>query len=358
MTALLSGRRRARAQDDDQGAEQVGDGDGSEAAAEPRRSWARRVGLDGRGGVGGFTTSTSTRVFLVLIVAAIAAGPVALLLQMGRPEVAQVLSNTPEPTAAAAGPAARAASTATQFVRVWLSAGSNDRDQVVALVMVPPQTVQLPAARPAPPTWVEVADVEQTTPGEWRVLVQAGGGLAGSRATYLVLVRVGDAGAAAVSMPARVPAPVPPAPRAASLKTIRLSDPAAQAVSGFTTSLLTGDPEINRWVAPDSTLQSGPKACQAVTVTQVLSNTAEPTPIDTSELTVLATVDCTIAQASASRQLISQPLQYPLVLRARDGRWEVARYADAAPKVASPTTATPSAAGTAGTSPTSPPTGR
>ena len=49
-----------------------------------------------------FTTSTSTRVFLVLIVAAIAAGPVALLLQMGRPEVAQVLSNTPEPTAAAA----------------------------------------------------------------------------------------------------------------------------------------------------------------------------------------------------------------------------------------------------------------
>lgn len=338
MSWFLSNRRRVRADVDDaddvgeQLTEGGGPGDGPAMAGKRRWSGDRRAKqLSGpRGGVGGFVTATSTRAFLVLMVGAIVAGPAALLIELSRPEVAPAVTAV-APAAAEVGSAARAGSTATHLVRVWLSAGNKDREQVAALVMMPPQTLQLPAVRPQPPTWVQVADVDQTTVGEWRVLVQAGGGLAGRAATYLVLVQVDDTTATALTMPARIPAPPAPTTRPADLRTVRLSDPAAAAVSGFTTALLTGDADLSRWVSPDSTLQPGPKACQTVTITQVLSNTADPTPAAGSELTVLASVDCTITKATESRQPVAQPLQYPLLLRARDGRWEVVRYADATP---------------------------
>lgn len=330
MKRFLSGRRQrgqVKVVDniDDELTRAVGADDSEVVEGARRRSDDRRSAVTGRrGGVDGFATSTSTRLFFALIVGAVVAGPAALLMELGRPEVTPALTTAPS-APAAVGPAFRAASAATQLVRVWLSAGSQDQERVAALVMMPPQTLRLPALRPKPPTWIEVAAVDEAPAGEWRVLVQAGGGLAGQTATYLVLVRVSDTSAAAVSMPARVPAPAPPHSTFANLKTVRLSDPAAAAVSGFITSLLTGDVELDRWLSPDSTLQPGPKACQAVAVTQLLSNTA-PTPTDGSEQTVLATVDCTIVKASATRQLVAQPLQYPLVLRARDGRWEVVRY--------------------------------
>lgn len=192
---------------------------GSEVAAgEPgewRSGWGWR-GAGRRGGVEGFTTSTSTRLFLTLLVGAFVAGPAALVLELGRPPVAPVVAAAPPATIQEVGPSSRAAATATQLVRAWLSASSEDREQLAGLVMVPPPTWPLPAVRPTPPAWVDVADLQQTSAGEWRVLVQAGGGLAGRAATYLVLVQVTDRRAAAVSMPARVTAPIaapPPRPR-------------------------------------------------------------------------------------------------------------------------------------------------
>ena len=375
MTALLSRRGRMKGDnprdDQDAGGES---GDVNEEEAAPRRAaeplpaaprpgeglavWWRELG-GRRGGVGGFTTSASTRLFLVAILGAVVAGPVALLSELSRPPRFAPAVSAAAPAVADVGQASRASSTATRLVRVWLSAGVQDRDRVADLVVVPPQSLQLPAVRPKPPTWLEVAAVDQTAMGEWRVLVQAGGGLAGPAATYLVLVQVNDTSAAAVSLPARVTATAPPATAAANLTTVRLNHPAADAVSGFTTSLLTGDLELSRWVSPDSTLQPGPKACQAVTLTQVLSNTSDPEPVDGAELTVLATVTCTLSKATATRPVVAQPLQYPLVLRARDGRWEVVQYADSTPRPANPTTAAPSTAAPQLTStPTSSPTGR
>lgn len=351
-------RRRSQAKVvddiDDQPTEAVGADDSEVVEGARRRSDDGRSAVTGRpGGMGGFATSASTRLFFALIVGAVVAGPAALLVELARPEVTPALTAAPSGPAAV-GPASRAASAASQLVRVWLSAGSQDRKRVAALVMMPPQTLRLPVVRPKPPTWIEVAAVDQASAGEWRVLVQAGGGLAGQAATYLVLVQVSDTSAAAVSMPARVPAPAPPHSTVTKLRTVRLSDPAAAAVSGFITSLLTGDVELGRWISPDSALGPGPKACQAVAVTQVVSNTSDTTAGAGGELTVLATVDCTIVKASASRQLIAQPLQYPLVLRVRDGRWEVVRYADSTLQSAAPTAAASSAASTADT-PSPPP---
>lgn len=376
MTALLS--RRGRMKGDNRGDDQVAgggeSGDVHKEEAAPRRATepppaAPRLGtglaawwqeLGGRrGGVGGFTTSASTRLFLVAILGAVVAGPVALLSDLSRPPQVAPAVVAAAPAVAEVGPASRASSAATRLVRVWLSAGVQDRDRVADLVMVPPQSLQLPAVRPKPPTWLEAAAVDQTAVGEWRVLVRAGGGLAGPASTYLVLVQVNETSAAAVSLPARVTAAAPPTAAAPDLMTVRLRHPAADAVSGFTTSLLTGDLELSRWVSPDSTLQPGAKACQAVTLTQVLSNTADPEPADGTELTVLATLNCTITKATATRPAVAQPLQYPLVLRARDGRWEVVRYADSPPRPADPTTTVPSTAAPQLTStPTSSPTGR
>lgn len=374
MKALLS--KRGRTKNDNPGDDQDAGGESGDVTrteAAPRRATepppaAPRLGeglaawwqeLGGRrGGVGGFTTSASTRLFLVAILGAVVAGPVALLSHLSRPPQVAPAVSAAAPAVADVGQASRASSTATRLVRVWLSAGVQDRDRVADLVMVPPQSVQLPAVRPKPPTWLEVAAVDQTAVGEWRVLVQAGGGLAGPAATYLVLVQVNDTGAAAVSLPARVTATAPPTAAPPNLATIRLRHPAADAVSGFTTSLLTADLKLSRWVSPDSTLQPGPKACQAVTLTQVLSNTADPEPADGTELTVLATVTCTVTKATATRPVVAQPLQYPLVLRARDGRWEVVRYAESALRPANPTTRPSAAAPQLTTTPTSSPTGR
>lgn len=118
--------------------------------------------------------------------------------------------------------------------------------------------------------------------------------------------------------------------------------------------MLTGDVELSRWLSPDSSLQPGPQACETVKATQVLSNSAEPVLADGNELTVLATVDCTTTQGPG-RSLIVQSLQYPLVLRARDGRWEVVDYADSPlqpPSQPEPATQPNLGAGTPTTSPT------
>lgn len=319
--------------------------------------WGWLKGRRSAPGVDRFATSTGTRLVAVLIFIGIGCGPVALW-------SAATASNQPvtQPVVSATSgiddrAETRAGEAATALVRTWLSASSVDADTLAGMVQVNPGPINLPDKSPVPPTWVDVADVEQADAGMWRVTVTAGGGAAGQIAAFAVLVTASDAGASAVALPARVPLPAgfvrPDISDAAA--GMPVSGPIAQTVSGFLTALLAAGPgdQLSRWTSPTSTIRPVGSVCDAVTLSQLLGPQDPPAhPADNTEISVMATASC--KTHTHTSQDLTEIEQYPLVLRARAGRWEVDRYTTSAPgaPVSNPT---PQATSNASTSSTNSP---
>lgn len=316
--------------------------------------WAWLRGRRTAPGVEQFVTSTGTRMVAALIFVGIACGPLALLWQAasGARTVAPtaVQSTGPDPRAAI-----RAGAAATALVQTWLIASVDDADRLAAMVQVDPGQIDLPTKRPTPPDWVAVADAEPVGPDLWRITVTAAGGTAGPSATFAVLVTATDAGAAPVALPARIQSPAEYVSEGLTdaATGMAATGPVADTVTGFLNALVvTTDDQLARWVSPDSQLRPVGPVCDSVKLTQLLGPDGLPEqPADGSQISILATASCSTGHST-------QTQQYPLILKARAGRWEVDRYATTAPgqpvnpTTPSDSTVAPSAA--ASTEPTNP----
>lgn len=299
-----------------------------------------------------------TKTFLILIVAGVLAGPVALgwtFATAQRPAAA-----APADPAQGGGEDGRSRTevvgAATTLVSMWLSASQADAEALAGSVVFPPAQLTLPRKRPAPPTLVAVLDAVQTSPTVWDVLVTARGGQAGAGAAYRVAVATSDSGASALTMPGQVPMPTGPnSGVSADLQTVASTHPAAQTVNGFAQALLSNSGDLSRWLVPGSALTPvTPKVCQQ-TQTTVSAPTGLPAvPGNGEAATVVADLTC---RTSAST---GRTFSYALILRGRDGRWEVDSYTSAVTPPDTPagpsTNSGPTSTTT--TSPTAPPPGR
>lgn len=268
-----------------------------------------------------------TKVFLVLIVAGVLAGPAALAWTIVTAQQAPPAASAD--LAGGAGEDGRsrteAVGAATNLVSLWLSAGQTDSETLASLVANPPAQLTLPRQRPIPPTMVTVLDAVQTSPTVWDVMVAARGGQAGAGAAYRVAVSTSDSGAAALTMPGQVPMPIGPASStAADLEAVAGSHPAAETVNGFARALLSNSGDLSRWLAPRSALTPvASKVCQQIQTTVSSPSDLPDVPGNGEEAAVLTDLTC---RTSAST---GRTFQYTLTLRGRDGRWEVASYTSA-----------------------------
>lgn len=369
------------------------------AAAEPRPG--RRLG-HGRGaratparpvGEWTFGASLATRAVHIALVGCLATGPVALIYAAAHASspVEQVSAAAPTPQTSTTSDTVQAAATAQRLVVAWLTASEADGPTIEAQLFEPDSSIdlQLPTTRPAAPSRVWTENVEALTINRWAVTIGAQGGPAGTGTYYLVPVQVDASGAAAaLTLPARTPGPVK-----ASVSSLDATDPplaiaaanpASVTVSGYLDALLAGSGDLDRWTSPGATLTAiSPAPCRSVDVQEVTTAAADQIPtasVDGTQLSVLAVATCAAspvkaAGTGATPVGASTVSQYPLVLRARGGRWEVSATNPAltdptapetTPPASSPSTTgsattaasapvTPTAAWTAGPAPSSSP---
>ena len=202
----------------------------------------------------------------------------------------------------------------------WLTSSLADKAALQSLVATPlPASLELPEKRPVAPTQLWVEDIQQVAGDRYQVVVATTGGSLGS-SFFVVPVAVDDAGAIAVGLPGRTRALAAHKPglQQASLTSIAADDPAYQSAAGYVTANLTGSPELDRWTAPNSGLTAvSPRACTTVRIDDVLT----PNPDDASPSTQIPVL---VTAACHSKGRPTMTSQYGLVLRMRDGRWEVA----------------------------------
>jgi len=128
----------------------------------------------------------------------------------------------------------------------------------------------------------------------------------------------------ATALPAPVPAPGTTAtPELAYQYTAALSEPLASMVGQFLGALLTGTGDVTRYVSPGTSITSvAPAPYSAVRVLEVRTDQdLRDSPMVVprgSDLHVLVTAAATV---SAEQQIT---VQYPLTLKVRASRWEVA----------------------------------
>ncbi len=240
------------------------------------------------------------------LMAAVIAGPVALTLVINQASSAAP-ANAPQVALPAdtSGEQVAVGEFAQQFVLTWL---------------------QTPRGKPVTASQPSTAQLIHAGPGMWSVSVGAAvtdaAGLA--RRYFQVPVRYAAGSMIATALPAPVPAPGTTAtPELAYQYTAALSEPLASMVGQFLGALLTGTGDVTRYVSPGTSITSvAPAPYSAVRVLEVRTDQdLRDSPMVVprgSDLDVLVTAAATV---SAEQQIT---VQYPLTLKVRASRWEVA----------------------------------
>lgn len=324
--------------------------------------------------------SLSRRAGTTAMWAAVACGPLALVLATAGTTPAPI---GPTPAASfdsAAGPAGFAQ----LFLAAYLPAGAGTEDTVRPYY--PPLTVlaRKPATRAAAATPV-LLRTQQLRPDYWSITTavqvlsaSSRGWVAAGLHCYQIPVldaaagdgtRSGVVGAqeefaagayVAASLPQEVacPAALPAAALDYGNTQIGLSGPAPDAVGRFLAAYLAGQGELSRYTAPGRTMNPVmPPAYSAVTLRALAARGPALTdpqvvPVDGTSLQILADIEATDTTGQPTA------LTYALTLTARAGRWEVSAI-DAAPVLAGVQAAAAddsSGDATPATSPTSQPT--
>lgn len=318
--------------------------DGEDGLDEPQsggagsRGWRQRIGERRAAAIERLTpwpqaNRWGTRALLLLLIAGVVAGPVALFRSSTVTSAPTTVTAPPDTTPASLEARARtqAEGAASSLVWSWLSAGQADADTLSALLKYPPAQLNLPRDRPRPPSSVTVLDATASKTS-WTVTVAARGGDAGSGATYQVGVEVDEQGATPLTLPGQIPSQRGYAagrsrdedgPDGVSLTS---ADPAAAAAGGFAQTLLSGSGDLSRWTSPGSELVAvRPAPCSTVQTT-TSAQAEPPEPTDGQTTVVLTTATC---HRSAGRTTTDRSSQYLLTLTARGGRWEVSAYTNA-----------------------------
>lgn len=268
------------------------------------------------------------RVISVVLLAAIACGPVALLWQGTRPE-SVIAAPESSPSALPAEQQA-AGDFALAYVAAWLGASRDDRSELERFVDVSA------LGRISDTAWeyrdLAIASLEPGESDLVSVVVAANvrelvtddeGGSSDQwpRRYFQVVVNVGDDGAlGVVGLPAPVAAPVAADVVTLGYRTsVPSNDPVADSVLAFLNAYLAGSGDITRVSTPGTSFQAlTPAPYAAIDLVDLRADAAtEGTPGNGDTLRVLATAGLT--------NVYDQRLTatYALTLIARDDRWEI-----------------------------------
>ncbi|MBR8744693.1 hypothetical protein DSY14_23745 [Nocardiopsis sp. MG754419] len=181
------------------------------------------------------------------------------------------------------------------------------------------------------PSRVRAVAVEQTAAGEWAVTV-AVFPLRSDPTTpavrHLQLTAHGDGTAwAALSLPAEVGAWAPTEPTALAYTSRQLAgSPLTEAVQGWATAYLTGEGELDRYLAPEAAFPP-----ITMTHTSVEIDGVYPAPEDEDIATAPAEDDDTVSVLAdlhvTDAEGQSWPMSYALELTSRSERWEISAVA-------------------------------
>lgn len=261
--------------------------------------------------------AAATAAFTWLLLAALAAGPVALVAATGLwlTSPAAVEASAPVPPDDVVNKSARASAFAEDLVVAWLSTPAGQEDRLVTLV-AGSSSPKLPKT-PWSVTSVSTSGVTGRG-GLWSVTVAVT--LNATRRYFQVPVAIDAGGVVAVAWPAPVPGPPrTDAPALAYRHTVSTTDPLAVAAAQFLAALLTGSGDVTRLTSPGSHIRAiSPAPYTEVQVNAARSSTDVPGQAGEGQH-VRILVDA-IAAVSDDQQI---SVTYPLTLTVREGRWEV-----------------------------------
>lgn len=276
----------------------------------------------------------ATRAVSGLLMACLAAGPVALVWKAVDSGPAPVAQQQAEVTRDSVARRAVASEQAAAWVQAWLT---TPRERAAELRTWWTGPVDLPV-EVGTASDVRVVDAVATAPGVWAVTVAATVTPPKGEPTrryFMVPVQVdGGAGDAAASVKA-LPAPVQ-APPAAQIPTspygvtVPSGSPVTDSVQAFMNAYLTGEGDVSRYVTPGSSLQAISESPQyaaadvvSVRITERVENVASgSTPTEGQVLHALVEVRLTELGAK-EKSRYGRTASWPLTLTARDGRWEI-----------------------------------
>lgn len=265
-----------------------------------------------------------TRCITYGLLSALAAGPVALGLAVGQVATgAPTAASAPVSAADTGGEQVAVGEFAQQFVLAWLQTPRGRESSLVGFVDI--ASLQLPN-KPVVATQPSTAQLTPAGPGIWSVTVGATvtDAAGPSRRYFQVPVQYVGGAMVATSLPAPMPAPgTAAAPELAYQYTASISDPSATAAGQFLSALLLAGGDVTRYVSPGTAIAAVSSApYTAVRVLEVRTDQdLRDSPMVVprgGDLHVLVTAQATV---SAEQQVT---VQYPLTLRVRAGRWEVA----------------------------------
>ncbi|MFE1988321.1 MULTISPECIES: conjugal transfer protein [Streptomyces] len=269
------------------------------------------------------------RLSRLVVLSAIAAGPVALCVAIAStPTTVQAATSSKPSAVRTAAATADPGGYAQLFVSMWLRSSADDATSAQArLAQSMAPDIELPAPAPAAgaqskPESVTAVRSAQREGGTWSVTVAAQ--YADGSVRYYAVPVAADPVAASFTVTGAPGVVAGPArtevPKSSYGVTVPEGD-LSSAVGEFLAAYLTGAGEVDRYLAPGVRMSAvSPAPYTTVSVQQVSAveeAAAGQVPADGTKVRVLVQVE---ARDSGGRW----PLAYELSLKARSGRWEVA----------------------------------
>ncbi|MCX5441238.1 conjugal transfer protein [Streptomyces sp. NBC_00063] len=259
--------------------------------------------------------------------ACLLAGPAALTLALTQPAVTVVPPNAPapSPTAAAAVTAADPSGYVAEFADAWLRSDADapgSASAMRALHLGPGVSLPKPADGAKAPQKVTAVRSVQRSGSRWSVTVAAqyADGIR-YLAVPVTASKSGDA-VAVTGTPALVAAPAA-AKATPSVYRVEVPDgPLVDTVGDFLTAYLGGSGDVDRYLAPRTSLDAvAPALADQVGVEVVTAREEEAAGEQVASDGTRVHVE---ASVSAHTESGTWPLSYELTLAARGGRWEIA----------------------------------
>ncbi|MER7982425.1 conjugal transfer protein [Streptomyces sp. NPDC095817] len=265
--------------------------------------------------------------------AAVASGPVALAVAL-MPAPAVVPAGVAQPASrTVAQPSQDPSGYAELFVSSWLRSSAHDEESAQsrrARAMAP--DVALPEQAPVAQSRLEgVRSVRSARDGRSRVVTVAAQ-YANGTVRYLAVKVATGAGGGTFTVDGPPAVVAGPSAGTATVSAFRVNVPSgalSSTAAEFLRSYLTGVGEVDRYLAPGTTLSGlAAGSFTAVEVEEVLSadeaGAGAKVPADGTRARVEVAVTARVEGGAA------WPLRYELTLTARDGRWEIASLDSAA----------------------------
>ncbi|MFF1400704.1 conjugal transfer protein [Streptomyces sp. NPDC058287] len=272
-------------------------------------------------------TRRTIRLGRAAVWACLLAGPAALALALTQPGVTVVPQGAPTaaPSTVAAAAAADPAGYVCEFADAWLRSDAEAPDSISAmraLRLAPGVALPQPADDAQAPQKVTAVRSVHRSGSQWSVTVAAQYA-DGVRYFAVPVTASASGGAVAVTgTPALVAAPAVAKGAPSTFRVDVPDGPLTDTVRDFLTAYLAGSGEVDRYLAPRTSLSAvTPAVAEQVDVEVVTAREEAAAAVQVAADGTHVHVE---AGASARTKSGTWPLSYELTLAARGGRWEIA----------------------------------